>query len=106
MDFESTIQRGDIDDSANASYWDTVKRNGHDHPEQDLMLAVLKDALRNYRKHLRKPKKSWIDDREWFFASERDGLFSFESICTVLGLDAQNIRKCLRVWEREASAPT
>ncbi len=103
MDFESTIHRPDIDDCANANYWDTVKRNDHGHPEQDLMLAVLKDALLNYRKRLRNPKKSLIDDREWFFGNDRDGLFSFESICAVLGLDAQSIRKCLRVWETESS---
>ncbi|HEY7218234.1 MAG TPA: hypothetical protein VH985_07555 [Candidatus Binatia bacterium] len=104
MDFESTMQRTDIDDGANASYWDTVKHNGHDRPEQDLMLAVLRDALRNYRKQLRRRKKSWTDDREWFFANDRDRLFSFESICTVLGLDAQSIRKHLRAWESEAAA--
>ena len=103
MEFESTIQRMDIDDSANANYWDTVKRKGHGHPEQDLMLAVLKDALLNYRKHLRNPKKSISDDRAWFFANDRDGLFSFESVCAVLGLDSQSIRKRLLAWESAAA---
>jgi hypothetical protein len=103
MDFESTIRRIDIDDGASANYWDTVKRSGHSHPEQDLMLAVLKDALLNYREHLRNPKKSLSYDREWFFANDHDRLFSFDSVCVVLGLDPQSIRKRLRLWEREAA---
>jgi hypothetical protein len=65
------------------------------------MLAVLKDALLNYRKQLRNPKKSLRRDREWFFANDDDGLFSFESVCAVLGLDPQRIRKRLRLWERK-----
>ena len=103
MNFESTIERADIDDGDNARYWDTVKHNGHGHPEQDLMLALLKDALLNYRKQLRNPKKSLSEDRRWFFADDRDGLFSFESVCAVLGLNAQGIRKQLRAWERTAA---
>jgi hypothetical protein len=103
MDFESTIRRNNFGDTANAHYWDTVKRTGHSHPEQDLMLAVLKDALLNFRKHLRNPKKSLRRDREWFFSNDQGGLFSFESVCAVLGLDPQRIRKRLRLWEKEAA---
>jgi len=66
------------------------------------MLAVLKDGLINYRKNLSDPTKSNLDDREWFFGSQDDGLFSFESICTALGLSAQRIRKRLAAWEKEA----
>jgi hypothetical protein len=103
MELESPIERVYIDDGDNARYWDTVKYNGHGHPEQDLMLALLKDALRNYRKHLRNPKKSLDEDRRWFFSNDRDGLFSFESVCAVLGLNAQRIRKHLRAWDRAAT---
>jgi hypothetical protein len=104
MDFESTIRRNNFGDTANAHYWDTLKRTGHSHPEQDLMLAVLKDALLNYRKQLRNPKKSLCRDREWFFSNDHGELFSFESVCAVLGLEPQRIRKGLLVWEREAAS--
>jgi hypothetical protein len=103
MDFESTIRRTYLNDTTNGHYWDTVKRSGHSYPEQDLMLAVLKDALLNYRKQLRNPKKSLRRDREWFFSNDQGGLFSFESVCAVLGLDPQRIRKRLRLWEKEAA---
>jgi hypothetical protein len=89
---------------ASANYWDTVKRQGHSCPEQDLMLAVLKDGLINYRRKLDRPKRKTCDDREWFFGGENKRLFSFESICAVLGLSAQRIRKCLLDWENESRA--
>ena len=103
MNFESAIERMNIDDVDSARYWETVKRNGHGRPEQDLMLALLKDALLNYRKQLLNPKKRLSEDRRWFFASDRDGLFCFESVCAVLGLNAQRIRNQLRAWERAAA---
>lgn len=87
-----------------ANYWDTVRRQGHCCPEQDLMLAVLKDGLINYRRKLDRPKRKTCDDREWFFGGENKRLFSFESICAVLGLSAQRIRKCLLDWENESRA--
>jgi hypothetical protein len=83
-------------------YEDTFTCARHCTPEQELMLAVLKDGLLSYRRTLRKPIKLTYDDREWFFGSERKpGLFSFESVCTVLELSAQRIRKHLLDWEKQ-----
>jgi hypothetical protein len=101
MELNSAIQRKEIDGGANAAYWDTVRRGGQMNPEQDLMLAVLKDALLNYRKNLRNPNKLLKDDQMWFFADDTDRLFSFESVCAVLGLDASRIREHLLAWETE-----
>ncbi len=101
MELHSAIQHKEIDGGANAAYWDTVRRGGHTNPEQDLMLAVLKDALLNYRKNLGTPNKSFKDDQLWFFTDETDRLFSFESVCAVLGLDAGRIRKHLLAWKTE-----
>jgi hypothetical protein len=91
-----------LEDGESARYWNTLRRRGHFSPEQDLMLAVLKDGLLSYRKNLRKPGLSRFDDREWFFSVHDDCLFSFESVCMVLGLSAQRIRKRLLDWERDA----
>ena len=90
-----------FDDGESARYWETLRRREHNSPEQDLMLAVLKDGLINYRRNLQDPTRSNLDDREWFFGAHNDDLFSFESICTALGLSAQRIRKRLAAWEKE-----
>src|SRR6266568_8395504 len=102
MDFNWGIQHKEIDGGSSAKYWDTVKRRDHQHPEQDLMLAVLKDALLNYWKNLRKANKMFsADDRAWFFC-KRSRPFVFLRVCFfVLGLSSQRIRKRLQTWETE-----
>jgi hypothetical protein len=86
-----------------AVYEDTFTCRKHWTPEQELMLAVLKDGLLSYRRTLRKAITSNCDDREWFFGNESNPrLFSFESVCTVLGLSVQHIRKHLLDWEKQS----
>ena len=88
----------------NGDFWDNLRCKGHGYPEQDLLLAVLKDALVNYRKRLRRPNKTFHADRAWFFENESDRLFSFESVCAMLGLSAGKIRQHLLAWEREGKS--
>ena len=104
MDFTSTIQCLESDDLESAIFWRTVRSNEHALPERDLMLAVLKDALLNFRKNLHNPNKLFKADRAWFFQNDRDDLYSFESVCAVLGLSATGIRRRLLVWQIEADA--
>ena len=103
MDFTSTIQCLESDDVESAIFWRTVRRNEHALPERDL-LAVLKDALLNFRKNLHNPNKLFKADRAWFFQNDRDDLYSFETVCAVLGLSAYGIRRRLLVWQIEAEA--
>jgi hypothetical protein len=58
MDSYPMIRSNEIAHEDNAAYWDTVRRSRYIHPEQDLMLAVLEDALLNYRNNLGSPEKS------------------------------------------------
>ena len=104
MDFISTIQYPESDDVESAIFWRTVRSNEHAVPECDLMLAVLKDALLNFRKNLHNPNKLFKADRAWFFQNDREDLYSFESICAVLGLSAHGIRRRLQAWENEAES--
>jgi len=104
MDFTSTIQCLESDDVESAIFWRTVRSNEHALPERDLMLAVVKDALLNFRKNLHNPNKLFKADRAWFFQNDRDDLYSFESVCAVLGLSAPGIRRRLLVWQIEADA--
>ena len=104
MDFISTIQYPESDDVESAIFWRTVRSNEHALPECDLMLAVLKEALLNFRKNLHNPNKLFKADRAWFFQNDREDLYSFESICAVLGLSAHGIRRRLQAWEIEAES--
>jgi len=70
------------DDGADGNFWDNLRRKGHGYPEQDLLLAVLKDALVSYRNHLRRPNQTLQADRDWFFENESTG-FSLLSRCAL-----------------------
>lgn len=103
MDFESDFQRRESDDVESAAFWNTVRRAQPVSPERDLMRAVLKDALLRFRKNLHHPtNRLFKAERAWFFECDTDELFSFESVCSVLGLNPRRIRRNLLAWEARA----
>lgn len=85
-------------------YWETVIRKTHFEPEKELMLAVLKDAIRTYKKCLHSENTRFKEVEAWLFERDRERLFSYESVCAVLGLSCENIRKGLLAWRLNAVA--
>lgn len=72
-------------------------------PEAALMCAVLEDALLCYQQRFATEVRCVEQAREaeeWFFCDEPHGLFSFVSICTMLGLDPEFIRQGLKRWSQ------
>lgn len=68
-------------------------------PETTLMYAVLEDAFLDFQKVVETGKRSIEQAREaeeWFFSDESRWLFSFVSICTVLGLEPEYMRTRLK----------
>jgi len=61
-------------------------------PEKRLLLAVLEDAVRVWRKvggsSSRRGHRVRTELVEWFSSSEQRSPFAFESICLMLGIDA------------------
>ena len=70
-------------------------------PEAALMYAVLEDAFLCFRKQFQTDGRCMQQAQqaqEWFFSNDSDGLFSFLSICEVLGLEPEYMRKKLEHW--------
>jgi hypothetical protein len=68
-------------------------------PETALMYAVLEDAYLCFQKRSETDIRSIqqaLEAEEWFFSDDSYALFSFVSICTVLGLEPEFIRKGLK----------
>jgi hypothetical protein len=86
------------DMAVTSNYWETVIRRNYSQPEKELMLAVLKDALMTYKKRVHSGNALFKEAETWFFDRERDRLFSFETVCAVLGLSPQKIRQNLLSW--------
>jgi len=70
-------------------------------PEQQLMIAVLHDALDCIEKHRfathTSGRRLYREAQQWFMAREAGWPFSFESICSALDLDANAVRQRLGV---------
>ncbi|HWH78003.1 MAG TPA: hypothetical protein VNT76_11555 [Candidatus Binatus sp.] len=88
-------------------YLDTYKRKLHLEPEKKLMLAILEDAIACYQKYIfareSKGKALFRETEDWVFAKDENGIFSFDSVCEILALDPDYVRRGLVEWKRNAA---
>jgi len=75
---------------------DAPSRWRYSQPEKELLLAVLKDAIATYRKHFLSGNSFFKETERWFFEEHTERLFSFETICIMLDLSPERIRKDLQ----------
>ena len=89
----------DYDTLLPVQYYDRVAGGNTPSGEFRLFFAILEDALRCYvrSKNCRTGAKraDFLDARRWFFTRGTPHVFSFESICSFLGLDASWLRRRL-----------
>jgi hypothetical protein len=92
-----TITSGDT--STTQQYLDTFRRSEHLEPERALIVAILDDAVHDYRKYNRARD---LEGKERFRAAERwvredrdDWIFTFKNVCELLGLDPDYVRRGL-----------
>ncbi|MEK7378878.1 MAG: hypothetical protein AABZ71_08230 [Candidatus Binatota bacterium] len=89
-------------------YFATTKRKDHLEPEKKLMLAVLEDAIWCFQHSLlardKRRKVMFSEAEEWIMEEDGDSLFSFESICEVLGLNPKYVREGLMRWQEKEFA--
>ena len=89
-------------------YLDNFRRKTPLEPEKALVLAVLEDGIRCFQDNIlpqnRKKQMLFEEAQEWLFSDESDRIFSFVSVCAVLGLDPSYIRRGVRQWRERALA--
>jgi hypothetical protein len=87
-------------------YIDNFRRKTPLEPERALLLAVLDDAVRSFQDNLlsqnKKKQLLFEEAREWLFSNDSGWVFSFVSICGLLGLDPDYIRRGLKRWQERA----
>lgn len=72
-------------------------------PETALMYAVLEDAFLCFQQQFEMERRRIQQARQaekWFFSDDFHWLFSFVSVCKVLGLQPRFIRMKLRHWSQ------
>jgi hypothetical protein len=78
-------------------------RNDHARPpEHRLMLAVLEDAIRSYRRYMGSSRarrgQLFREVEEWFASDAATWPFSFVVICQTFDIEPEYIRAGLRAW--------
>jgi hypothetical protein len=68
-------------------------------PELRLMMAVLEDAIDCITKYRsaadREGRRIFDEEQQWVYSEESQWLYSFGSMCDVLDLDAEAVRRSL-----------
>lgn len=71
-------------------------------PEQELMLAVLREAIDEYREAVFRPSKAvrrrTLALRRWFSSEDVQWPFSFRNLCEALDIDRAELRARLVAW--------
>ena len=74
--------------------------------ERTLLLAILEDGVRCYQENLfahgGKRRTLFEEAKDWLFSDDADWFCSFVSVCTLLNLSPNYIRRGLRQWEAQA----
>lgn len=86
-------------------FLDTFRRKQHLEPEKKLMLAILEDGIACFQKYLfaRDGKgKALFREAETWVLDQGDGVFSFASVCEILSLDPDYLRRGLAEWKKAA----
>ena len=84
-------------------FWAPLAPKDGARPEKDLMVAVLADAVWDYRRYAGSNHRLFKEVSDWLFAEDERQLFSFLSICETLELNPAAIRRELLTWNRRTS---
>ena len=88
-------------------YFQTLRLKTVLEPEMRLLLAVLEDAISCYQHyfHSRNPiqQRLFEEAKEWILSSDDSWVFSFESVCDALEVNAAYLRQGLLRWKPKSS---
>ena len=89
-------------------YFDVFRRNSCLESEKKLMLAVLEDAIASFQKyyfaHNKKGKELFREAEEWIIEEKDYRLFSFTSICELLEISPDYLRRGLLQWREKQTS--
>lgn len=78
-------------------YLSTFRRSEFFEPEKALLAALLQDAVDCFHKHAsardREGQELLREAEQWIMTDQDDWVFSFRNVCSVLGVDADYIRR-------------
>ncbi len=89
-------------------YLSTYRRRFHLQPEQELMLAVLQDAVVCFQDNVTavtsRKRALFREAEEWILNDDKSYLCSFDNICESVGLNPAYLRRGLMRWKEDVDA--
>jgi len=105
---DRTISLFEPDTLVSAQYWENLRRKNLLEPEKRLMLAVLEDAINCFQINVMaqngRRKKLFNESEDWIMGRDDDWIFSFVSICELLRLNPEYVRRGLLRWKEKKLA--
>ncbi len=97
---ESFASQFEPDTLLPVQYYELTRRRNLLEGERKLMFAVLEDAIDCYLKNMN-AKSRWrrilfYEVQNWMNATDRAGLFSYETVCEAFDIDAKSLRTALK----------
>jgi len=96
------------DTLVSAQYFQNFRRKTCLEPEKRLILAMLEDAVSCFQVYVTarsgKGKKLFNEAEEWIMMKHDDWIFSFGSVCEMLGFNPEYVRQGLRRWKQKTLA--
>ena len=87
-----------------AQYYEPLHSKASLLPEKRLMLAILEDAVGCFQNSKfasgRKQEALFREADSWILGKNSGWLFSFESVCEILGIDPSYLRQKLTGWKK------
>ena len=104
----SIISLFEPDTLVSAQYLENFRRKTLLEPEKRLMLAMLEDAVNCFQVYATarsgRGKKLFNEAEEWIMMKHDDWIFSFVSVCEMLGFNPEYVRQGLRRWKEKTLA--
>jgi hypothetical protein len=96
------------DTLVSAQYLENLRRKTLLEPEKRLMLAVLEDAINCFQINVMaqsgRRKKLFNESEDWIMGWDDDWIFSFVSVCELLGFNPEYVRRGLLRWKEKQLA--
>ncbi len=89
-------------------YFDVFRGNSCLEGEKKMMLAVLEDAVASFQKHYfasdKKGKELFREGEEWIIEKNDEKMFLFTSICELLEISPDYLRRGLLQWKEKQTS--
>lgn len=83
-----------------------IQRKKFPSGEHRLLVALIQDAIECFQKHMHardaKRRQLFLDAQGWIGSEDDRGVFSFNNVCMLLGMNPDYIRQGLANWSEQS----